>query len=147
MYPSLLLTVALSLMAPGPKEEPKKDAGKLDGEWLVVTFEGGPEKKDGVASVRFQFTDGKIVVHEAGRDRKENAAFTADYTKKLPEIDIRPSIPGADNDKVVKGVFKITGDKLELCFSKGDSAERPTELKAVPEKGIVLITMKRIKPE
>lgn len=144
---TMLLVVALGIMAPGPKEAPKKEAGKLDGEWAVESIEG--ENKKDVANVRFQFVDGKVFIHEPKKAKPEEAAFTADYTKKIPEIDIRPGGAMAPPDApVIKGIFRITGDKLELCFAKGPKgAERPTEFKSDEKSGAAVITLKRVKAE
>lgn len=145
MYTTLMLTIALSVAAPKPKEEPKKEAPpKLDGEWAVLSISGGGPKKDDIASIRFTFADGKISIMEPSRKNPEQAAFTADYTKKTPEIDIRPGKPGAPNEEVVKGIFTIKGDELMICFLKGPG-ERPTEFKSDEKTNTVLITLKRVK--
>src|SRR5436190_1850730 len=91
----LLLTLALTVAAPGVKDKEKDKAPqKLEGAWVVEKIEGKGDKKEGM--VTFAFADGKISIKEGDRDRKEDAAFTADPAKKPPEIDIKPDKSGKD---------------------------------------------------
>lgn len=135
--------VALSLVAgaPAPKEAPKPPP-VLDGEWVVEKFEGPKDAPPG--TVTFRFTDGKISIQEAKREKPEEAAYTVDASKKPAQIDIRPDRGG--KDKVVLGIYEITGGTLKLAFGF-DGGDRPTEFKGDVEKRIAFITLKRVKPE
>jgi uncharacterized protein (TIGR03067 family) len=131
----LLLGLALAVGAPGQKEK-EKPAPKLEGAWTVEKIEGKGDKKEG--EVTFTFADGKISIKEGGRDRAEDAAYTADAAKKPAEIDIKP---GKGQD--VLGIYQIDGDTLKLCFSAGGA--RPTEFKADEGSRTILVVLKRSK--
>jgi uncharacterized protein (TIGR03067 family) len=145
MTTTLIVGLALTVAAPGPKET-AKPAPKLEGEWVVEKFEG-PKEADPRGSITLRFMENRISIFEPKREKPEEADYTVDQTKKPAHIDIRPGQPGqAKNELVVYGIFTIDGDTLKLCFGK-DGADRPTELKGDIEKGIMLITLKRVKEE
>jgi uncharacterized protein (TIGR03067 family) len=138
----LVLGLALTLGAPAPKKGDEPAPGKLEGEWVVESMEGPKDAPPGTVTMRF--ADGKISIQEAKRERPEEAAYTADPTKKPAAIDIRPD-RGA-KVQVVQGIYEIKGDTLKLCFGR-DGVDRPTEFKGDAEKGIMFITLKRVKSE
>jgi uncharacterized protein (TIGR03067 family) len=137
----LVLGLALALGAPAPKKGDDPAPAKLEGEWVVESFEG-EKKSPPPGSLVMTFADGKIAIREGMREKKEQVDYTADRTKKPATIDIMPG----KGDDVVKGIFEIKGDVLKICFGK-EGADRPTEFKADEDKRIVVITLKRAKPE
>lgn len=141
---ALFLGLAITLAAPAPKET-SKEAPKIEGEWVVVTFEGGGKQGLEDASVTFKFTHTKLSVKEGKREKPEEASYTIDLKKKPATIDIRPENRGG-KEEVVLGILEITGDSMKICFTK-EGGERPTEFKADGDKRSVLITLKRMKPE
>jgi len=147
MTPSILLGLALTVGAPAPKETPKPTP-KLEGDWVVESFE--PQEKGAQGTITFTFTADRIQIHEGRREKPEGAGYTADLTKKPATIDIRPVLAGGPGgppppDIVVKGILSIDGDTLKLCFTR--DGDRPTEFKADADKRVVLITFKRVKSE
>jgi len=145
----LVLGLALTLTAPAPKKSDDPPPARLEGDWLVESFEG---PKDGAppGSITMRFADGKISITDPTRNGKpEEVEYSVDLTKKLATIDIKPKLaggPGGAPDKVIQGILKIAGDELTICFGK-DVADRPTEFKADAEKGVIVIHLKRVKPE
>lgn len=145
MTTSLFVGLALTVAAPGLKET-AKPAPKLEGEWVVEKFEG-PKDEMPPGSITLRITENRISIFEPKRQKPEEADYTVDLTKKPAHIDIRPVQGGpAKQDLVVYGVFAIDGDTLKLCFAK-EAADRPTELKGDVEKGVMLITLKRVKDD
>ena len=145
MTSSLVVGLALTVAAPAPKDA-AKPAPKLEGEWVVEKFEG-PKEDSPPGSITLTFTENRISIFEPKRERPEEADYTVDLTKKPAHIDIRPHQGGpAKKEVVVYGIFAIDGDTLKLCFGK-EGAERPSELKGNAEKGIMLITLKRVKAD
>ena len=146
MSTSLIVGLALAVAAPGPKDAAKPPP-KLEGEWVLERFDGPKDAPPG--AVTMKFTDNRITIVEGGvpggRDRNEEADYTVDLTKKPAHIDIRPT--RGKQDMVVLGLFAIEGDTLKLCFGFGGGQERPAELKADTEKGVALITLKRVKAD
>jgi uncharacterized protein (TIGR03067 family) len=135
---AIFLGLALSLSAPAPKETPK-ELPKLEGDWVVESFEG--EKGPPMEQITMRFTEGKVSIIEGRREKPEDAQITVDLKKKPPTIDIRPD--RAPAGMVIKGIFEINGDTMKLCFTK--DGERPTEFKGDADKR--LITLKRVKTE
>jgi uncharacterized protein (TIGR03067 family) len=145
MTASLIVGLALVVGAPAPKDA-AKPAPKLEGEWVVEKFEGPKDAPPG--TVTLKITDTRISIFEEKKDRAEEADYTVDLTKKPAHIDIRPVLgPQGKRELVVYGLLAIEGDTLRLCFGHGGGQERPTELKADPDKGIALITLKRVKAD
>jgi uncharacterized protein (TIGR03067 family) len=147
MTPTLLLGLILTVGAPAPKET-AKPTPKLEGDWVVESFDA-PEKGP-PGTITFTITADRILINSGGRDKPDDAAYSADLTKKPATIDIRPNRAGGPGgppppDLVVKGILSIDGDTLKLCFTR--DGERPTEFKADADKRTVLITLKRAKPE
>jgi len=141
MTPSILITAALVLGAPAPKEAPK-EAPKLEGDWIVESFEGPKEGPPG--AITFRFTDSKISVMEGKREKPEDALYTVDLKAKPATIDIRPE--RGQKDGVVTGIIEINGDTMKLCFAR-ESGKRPTEFKGDAANGVMLIKLKRVKSE
>jgi uncharacterized protein (TIGR03067 family) len=144
----IILGLALALGAPAPKKSDEPPPAKLEGDWVVESFDG---PKDGAppGTVTFHFTEGKISITEPDRKGKqEEVDYTVDLTKKPATLDIKAGQPGGQGggpDKVVQGIIEVKGDTMRMCFSR--DGDRPTEFKGDRGKGIMLITLKRVKPE
>lgn len=145
MTSTLIVGLALAVAAPAPKDA-AKPAPKLEGEWVVEKFEG-PKEDSAPGSITVRITENRISIFEPKREKPEEADYTVDLTKKPAHIDLRPTVGGpAKKELVVYGILVIEGDTLKLCFGR-DGVERPTELKGNAEKGIMLITLKRVKAD
>jgi uncharacterized protein (TIGR03067 family) len=115
---------------------------------VVESFDG-PKDGPPPGAITIHFADGKLSVTDPGRKGKpEEVEYTADMTKKPATIDIKPRAggPGGAPDRLVLGIIEVRGDTMRLCFGK-DAADRPKEFKADLEKGVAVITLKRVKPE
>jgi uncharacterized protein (TIGR03067 family) len=144
----LVLGLALAVAAPASKKSDEPPPAKLEGDWVVESFEG-PKDEAPPGTITFHFADGKISITEPQRKgRAEEVEYTADMTKKPATIDIKPRAggPGGGPDKLVQGIIEMKGDTMRLCFGK-DSTDRPKEFKPDMEKGVMVITLKRVKPE
>ena len=139
----LVLGLALALGAPGPKKSDEPAPGKLEGDWVVEKIEG-PKEDTPPGSVTMRIADGKISIKEGKREKPDDAGYTTDPTKKPAAIDIRPE--RGPKEQVIQGIYEVKGDTLKLCFGR-DGVDRPTEFKGDAAKGIIFITLKRIKPE
>jgi uncharacterized protein (TIGR03067 family) len=139
----LVLGLALAIGAPAPKKSDEPAPGKLEGEWVVETIEG-PKADTPPGSITIRFAGGTISIKEAKRNRPEDAAYTADATKKPAAIDIRPD--RGPKAEVIQGIYEVKGDTLKLCFGR-DGVDRPTEFKGDAAKGVMFLTLKRVKSE
>jgi uncharacterized protein (TIGR03067 family) len=147
MYPSLLITLALTVGAPGTKDPPKKEVsivGEWDGEKAVS---GGQEKPVPAGGVTITFTaDGKFIVREGKREKPEEGTYKTDTKKDPAEIDI--TAPPESGRPLVKGIFKIDGETLTLCFAGGkDDADRPAKFESPAGSRNMLMTLKRAKKD
>lgn len=146
---SLVVGLALTLAAPGSKKPEEPPPARLEGGWVVESIEG-PKNDTPPGTVTMHFADGKISITDPARNgRAEEAGYTADLTKKPATIDIRPKLaggPAGGPDTAVLGILELKGDTLKICFGR-DMGTRPTEFKADFEKGIMVIHLKRAKPE
>ena len=124
------------------KKEVPKELLPFQGKWEIREFLGDPVPPKEKWPV-FAFEGDKILVIQAGTDRKETATFSAAPDKKPGEFDIQPP----DNKKLVKGIFKFEKETLTLCFAhESKGADRPTEFKAEkPYTVLVLVKAKEKK--
>ena len=69
---SLVLGLALAVAAPASKQSDEPPPAKLEGDWVVESFEG---PKDGAppGTITFHFADGKISITEPQRKGKAEA--------------------------------------------------------------------------
>jgi uncharacterized protein (TIGR03067 family) len=112
----LVLGLALAVAAPASKKPDEPPPGKLEGGWVVQSFDG-PKDGPPPGSITFHFADGKISVTDPGRNGKpEEVEYTADMTKKPATINIRPRAggPGGAPDKLVLGIVEVKGDTMRL---------------------------------
>jgi uncharacterized protein (TIGR03067 family) len=134
----LLVTLALTVAAPGLKDSPKKDTNPLLGNWVVKKIEisGLPfPVPDGGLTVEFT-ADGKAVYRE-GTKPPDPADYTANPKKDPAEIDLTPPTTPGKVPRMI-GIYKIEGDILTVCLVT--DGERPTKFGA-PAAGEVQIVM------
>lgn len=119
-------------------------AKKLNGTYEVIDVIVGGKTDDSKKDAKITFTlkDGTISI--ADGDRKEEAKFTVDATKKPAHIDI---MPGKGTDKKVPGIYELTevdkSTRLTIAFSKGDGGERPKDFKGEGKSDVVLKLRKK----
>jgi uncharacterized protein (TIGR03067 family) len=116
---------------------------QLKGTWALVSATHGgmrvPEDKIGKAAVTF---DGDTMTMTEGESKK-TAKYKLDTTKSPHLIDIHPQ-GGNDAGKVVRGLYEVKGDTLQLCFGRPDEA-RPTAIATKEGDRTVLAEFKKVK--
>ncbi len=142
MTPSLLTALALTLGAPGPKDDPKKDPPSVVGEWVAEKgIVGGNDKGIPPGGVTFEFTaDGHVRIHE-GSKQPDPADYKVDPKKSPAEIDIVP--PAGQKEPPMLGIYKVEGDQLTICVAHG--GKRPTKFESPEGSDVMLLTLKRVK--
>jgi uncharacterized protein (TIGR03067 family) len=138
MQASLLIGLALAVGAPGPKDA-KTDPPKIEGNWVAESYVLGGKDDGRDKGVVFTFADGKIK-----RGSQEEVAYAVNPKTDPPQIELTP-VKG--KQAAIPGIYKIDGDTLVLCFTKGSSAERPTKFESPDGSRIVLFTFKRQKKD
>jgi uncharacterized protein (TIGR03067 family) len=129
----VLLTLTLTLAAPGPKDKPP---ASIEGDWVVETHVvGGVESKQFIGEV-VSFGGGRMVFDQ-GRE-----AFNYSLDRTATPFGIDQTDP-KDKDYLIPGIFKIDGDVLTMCFPKGGHGERPTTFESPGGTLVILMTLKR----
>ena len=144
MTTTLLVGLAIAVGAPTKKDPPAKDPPTLVGEWLGESGVRGGKPENPPPGTSLTFTaDGKVMFKEGGDAKPEEGSYKSDPKKTPGEIDITP--PDAPKGEMLRGIYKIEGDTLTMCFSL--RGERPTEFASPPGTEVMLITCKRAKKE
>jgi uncharacterized protein (TIGR03067 family) len=149
MTPTLLLGTALLLAAPALKESPKK--ADIVGEWEVESVNSGNPAKPrpkgkGPGPQRYVFTaDGKWFLFRGERKVGEDRAFIANPKADPPAIDLRYD-PVDQEGRTVLGIYKVEGDKLTLCLSRGEGT-RPAGFESTADVPATIYILKRVKPK
>lgn len=145
------LVLSLLVAAPALKDPPAKEPPSVVGEWEMesTTFAGRPRPPVGGAagSLRYVFAaDGSWTIYRGerkvgGADR----AYFADPKADPPAIDLKYE-PADQDGRVGRGIYKVEGDRLTLCLSRGD-APRPKGFDSSAEAPTTLYVFKRVKKE
>jgi RNA polymerase sigma factor (sigma-70 family) len=117
----------------------KTDKERLQGTWVAVSGEKGgkPAPEDFVKTMKITFAGDKVTF-QALEETKEGT-FKLGPAKKVKEIDL------THGDKTAKGIYRLEGDKLTLCFDDDLKADRPTEFEAGPGMTTVMLVLRRDK--
>src|SRR5262249_23499075 len=133
------LGLALLVAAPAPKEAPKPAAADnpLVGEWVVEGHlaSGKPIPQIGKPE-RVTVTKDRWKVMKEG---EAEANLSLDPTKDPPHIDVW--VPTQGEETRVRGIYKLDGGTLKICYKFG--AERPTKFESPARSGIWLMILKR----
>ena len=136
--PQLLVVLALTVAAPGPKDKPA--ALDLTGEWEVTAYILGGKEFPSADHVRFG-TDGTATFFGPPPEEKCVGEYTLDLKRSPAKVDI--VFPGAMG--AIVGIVKREGDDLVLCFGPTDA--RPTKFESPAGSGVRLLTLKRLMPK
>lgn len=130
----------VALAAPGTKDAPKADP-QLVGEWRLVRSNG---ERPFFEQTQSFGADGTRVVRVRSRESSEEnrGRYVADPAARPAEIDF---VYPADEGGNIRGIYKVDGDTLTLCYQTG-KGERPREFKQVDNE-ISLFVYERVKPK
>jgi uncharacterized protein (TIGR03067 family) len=119
------------------KDTPPKDEEKILGTWTIVSYTEGGKKAPAEA-----FEGARVVIAKGGKmiarlgGKEQEFTYQMDPTTEIKELN-------ATNDKgqTVLGIYKLDGDTLTFCFSRGGG--RPTEFASPKRTNLVLEVLKR----
>jgi len=134
------------LLGADKKDDPKKDAEKLQGTWVVKSAERGGKAvdldKDEHIPSSITFKGDTFTVKTKGGEHK--GSFQVGRDDKLATLDLTPD--DADKkDRPLKGLYVLDGDTLKVCVNEGKISERPKELGAKEGSHCAMVTFTREK--
>jgi uncharacterized protein (TIGR03067 family) len=141
-----IILAAACLQAPEADPDVKAEQARHQGVWRSVSFRRDGEETDpAVVRSITRTVDGDRVVWR--RDGKSFSAstFVLDPKADPKTIDLHAD-GGPGRDKVVRGVYKLEGDRLTLCTADPDEP-RPDAFRAEPGDRWTLMVFDREKEE
>jgi uncharacterized protein (TIGR03067 family) len=141
---AILLAATLSLSfapAPFPKPDPtKEDTKKLQGTWIKVrSFPPGNGEGEG----RLEINGGRMRYSLQGTLAGEYS-LSIDARKK-PKLFTFKGTGGLADGFGYRGIYRLEGDQLTICYVMGDGLQRPTDFDTSKD-GVILSAYKRQKP-
>jgi uncharacterized protein (TIGR03067 family) len=136
----VLVALALTAAAPGPKDPPKKDPPTIVGEWVIESVsaaDGAPPVQPPAATTVYT-ADGKFEYRTSKGTPYQSGTYTADPKKKPAEIDLTS---GAK-----LGIYKIDGDTHTIGLD-GNPKVRPKSFGDGPGAAMYLFVYKRAKKD
>ena len=95
---------------------------------------GGNEHPDVGPAIRVHDMGRYIIEPKQGsKAQKVEGTYTLDTNKMPPTIDMKPTT-GRYKDKTLKGIYKISENKLVICFADPDK-DRPKDFESKPGSG------------
>jgi len=139
MSSTLLLGLVVVVGAPAPKD--KVDPSRIEGDWKLTEYiQAGREEPERTGIV-FRIGDGKFLTI----GQKEQVDYNLDAKTDPPSIDLLP--PKNVKEGIILGIYKVDGDTLTICFTKGAGADRPKKFESPADAKIVLMKLKRVKKD
>ena len=134
--PILILSAGL-LLAADAKDDVAAEIKKLEGTWIVESFESKGKVSDKEKGQEFIVTADKMGLKKPN-GKIEEVSYTIDPAKKPKVIDL------SAGKEMIPGIYELDGDTLKICFAE-DSKDRPTEFATKEDNRNRLMVLKRQK--
>ena len=134
-------------LAGGTAGQDAKELATLDGTWLLVaaTYDGKVLDAKVCKDLAEIIQGGKSVTMFKGKEAATSTYTLVNPGKKPAQID--ESIEsGPQKGKMIKGIYKIEGDRMVTCFGL-PGKDRPTEFESNVGSGTVLQTYEKQKAD
>lgn len=153
---TLPLVALIALAAPAPAAPPA-DAEKVAGVWLADAADADmdrPLSRLWFSKVTVQ--GDKFSVSRLMRHPKDlTGTFTLDPTTSPKSIDLKVNdldfaelgAPVKIPAMTLRGIYKLDGDRITLCFPTDPDGKRPTEFAVAGKKKVALLTLGRAGPK
>jgi len=139
------LALVLAAQTPEPSPEVKAELAKHRGVWRSVSFRReGKETAEAVVRSITREVDGDRVVWRRDGKSFSGSTIVLDPGADPKTIDVHAD-GGPGRDKVVRGLYKLEGDRLTLCTADPDQP-RPTAFRAEPGDRWTLMVFDRENP-
>lgn len=140
------LALALAAQTPEPSPEAKAELAKHQGVWRSVSFRReGKETAEAVVRSITREVEGDRVVWRRDGKSFSGSTIVLDPKADPKTIDVHAD-GGPGRDKVVRGLYKLEGDRLTLCTADPDQP-RPAAFRAEPGDRWTLMVFDREKPD
>lgn len=140
------LALALVAQAPEPSPEVKAELARHQGVWRSVSFRReGKETAEAVVRSITREVEGDRVVWRRDGKSFSGSTIVLDPRSDPKTIDVHAD-GGPGRDKVVRGLYKLEGDRLILCTADPDQP-RPNTFRADPGDHWTLMVFDREKPK
>jgi uncharacterized protein (TIGR03067 family) len=143
----LALSVGAVAAPTKDKKEEKDDAKKMEGTWVITSWEQGgfALPAEGIEGAKWTVKGDKYTFTMGGN--VEEGTFKLDSSKKPATIDLDITA-GNCKGNAQPGIYKIDGDTMTFSFNKPGEKGRPTEFKSTEEGDtFIMVTMKREKKD
>ncbi len=143
MHPSIVpLVLTVIVVSADGTSDAKKDLEKMQGEWALAALEvnGQPVPEPKLKDTMLLVKGDKYITKV--KDKSYETTFTLDAAKKPKAIDM-VFAEGEKKDQILKGIYRLDGDKLQVCRGLDPKQDRPTEFATWPGTNLFLVTWKR----
>jgi uncharacterized protein (TIGR03067 family) len=138
----MLAALMLVLFADTPKVD-KAELKKLQGKWTVTAHEHGGMKTPAkeLTSLVLEVKGAKMITHEGDKLKEGTSIIALDPKAKPAALDLKVDTSD-DAGKVVKAIWKRSGDTLTICVAE-PGKDRPTEFDGKKDSGHTLMVFKK----
>jgi uncharacterized protein (TIGR03067 family) len=143
---SVLSAVGVTALAAAPAQnKPPGDRERLQGAWVVVATERNGrrdtiDEPDPARQLRVIFAADVFVLKYG--DASRAATFTLDAGRSPGRIELTGYAD--QQEKPVRGVYRLNGDKLLICLNDADpGGAAPAGFESTPGSGFLLMELKR----
>jgi len=141
MTPIAILSIAVSVAAPLPKERP--GTSSVVGEWVIEKLRVGGADLEVDHSLRFVFgRDGTYGVYRGEYFLDVWYKYESDLKVKPATIDWN----GPWDKATARGIFVVDGDTLKVCCADPDKP-RPLTFESTPSKPTKVFVFTRVKKQ
>ena len=139
-----LLALALLPTASTSQDGPAShEVERLQGIWQFVAWEGqGVAKPSEEVAQYTAVLRGDLWTVSKGKEVAAQVVFRVDPSKTpktMEFIDIKRA-------RIMRGIYSLEGETLRVCDRDVEKGERPTKFATTPDSGLVLVTLRRLKP-
>jgi uncharacterized protein (TIGR03067 family) len=143
----VLVPVLFAVAVPLASADEKADADlkAMVGKWKVEkAVLGGQDLTEHLKDMKFEITAGGKYTVEIGPEN-DAGTFTVDPAKSPKQLDVKPT-GGPNKGKTVKGIYKIDGDTMTICYDHmADAAKHPEKFESKDGTTLLLMVYKRQK--
>jgi uncharacterized protein (TIGR03067 family) len=137
----VLLVVAgcASVAGAGAESEVKR----LQGAWKPVRLErAGETVADGALPGARFVVDGSTLRFRVGDHTLLDVRFSVSPTRTPAHIDLT-SVAGPTRGQTLRGIYRLEGGQLTLCWPLGEDRQRPTRFDTKGDRDWVVLTLVR----